>query len=118
MARRPELPAYLQEGFILPYNRADAARFHVLAGIAAAAVAGRQILRQRQSSFPIVLPSVVPMVSSYLLFEPGPYRRPSCAQGLPNCCVDRGDVHGAGSDGGFQRRSPIGGFANGTPFHA
>ena len=39
MARRPELPSYLQEGFILPYNRADAARFHVLAGIAAAAFA-------------------------------------------------------------------------------
>ncbi len=39
MARRLELPAYLQEGFILPYNRADAARFHVLAGIAAASFA-------------------------------------------------------------------------------
>ncbi|MGO9172529.1 MAG: hypothetical protein ACLP7P_11265 [Rhodomicrobium sp.] len=39
MARRPELPAYLQEGFILPYNRAEAARFHVLAAIAAATFA-------------------------------------------------------------------------------
>lgn len=39
MARRSGLPAYLQEGFILPYNRAEAARFHVLAGITAAAFA-------------------------------------------------------------------------------
>lgn len=39
MARRPGLPDYLQEGFILPYNPADAARFHVLAFIAAATFA-------------------------------------------------------------------------------
>jgi hypothetical protein len=39
MTRRPELPGYLQEGFILPYNRAEAARFHVLAFIAAASFA-------------------------------------------------------------------------------
>jgi hypothetical protein len=39
MARRPGLPAYLQEGFILPYNGTDAARFHVLAAIAAATFA-------------------------------------------------------------------------------
>ncbi len=39
MARRPELPAYLQHGFILPYNRAEAARFHVLALSAAATFA-------------------------------------------------------------------------------
>jgi hypothetical protein len=35
MARRPELPSYLQQGFILPYSRAEAARFHVLAAITA-----------------------------------------------------------------------------------
>jgi hypothetical protein len=35
---------------------------------------------------------------------------------LPNCCVSRGDVHASGSAGAFQRRSPTGGFANGTPF--
>jgi hypothetical protein len=39
MARRPGLPAYLQEGFILPYSRGEAARFHVLALISAAAFA-------------------------------------------------------------------------------
>ena len=39
MARRPGLPGYLQEGFILPYNRSDAARFHVLAAITAATFA-------------------------------------------------------------------------------
>src|SRR5208282_3559244 len=39
MARRPGLPAYLQGGFILPYNSAEAARFHVLAAIAAATFA-------------------------------------------------------------------------------
>ena len=37
--RRPELPSYLQQGFILPYNRAEAARFHVLAAITAATFA-------------------------------------------------------------------------------
>jgi hypothetical protein len=35
VARRPGLPAYLQQGFILPYNRSEAARFHVLAAITA-----------------------------------------------------------------------------------
>jgi hypothetical protein len=39
MARRPGLPGYLQEGFILPYNRKEAARFHVLALITAATFA-------------------------------------------------------------------------------
>jgi hypothetical protein len=39
MARRPGLPGYLQEGFILPYGRAEAARFHVLAAITAATFA-------------------------------------------------------------------------------
>jgi hypothetical protein len=39
MVRRPGLPAYLQQGFILPYNRAEAARFHVLAAITAATFA-------------------------------------------------------------------------------
>ncbi len=39
MARRPGLPAYLQEGFILPYSRTEAPRFHVLAFIAAASLA-------------------------------------------------------------------------------
>ena len=39
MARRPGLPDYLQGGFILPYNRAEAPRFHVLAGITAASFA-------------------------------------------------------------------------------
>ena len=58
------------------------------------------------------------MVASYLLFSPGPYRRPDWTQALPNCCVYLGEVHGAGSTGGFQRRSPTGAAANGTPFHA
>jgi hypothetical protein len=39
MARRQELPAYLQQGFILPYRRSEAARFHVLAAITAATFA-------------------------------------------------------------------------------
>ncbi len=39
MARRPGLPAYLQEGFILPYNKKEAARFHALALITAATFA-------------------------------------------------------------------------------
>jgi hypothetical protein len=39
MARRPGLPDYLQQGFILPYNREEAARFHVLAAITAATFA-------------------------------------------------------------------------------
>jgi hypothetical protein len=49
MARRPGLPGYLQEGFILPYSQSEAARFHVLAAITAATFAawltwGYQIL--------------------------------------------------------------------------
>jgi hypothetical protein len=36
MARRPGLPGYLQEGFILPYGKSEAARFHALAAITAA----------------------------------------------------------------------------------
>jgi hypothetical protein len=32
---RPDLPRYLQEGLVLPYGRSEAARFHVLAAIAA-----------------------------------------------------------------------------------
>jgi hypothetical protein len=39
MARRPGLPDYLQEGFILPYNKKEAARFHTLAAITAATFA-------------------------------------------------------------------------------
>jgi hypothetical protein len=39
MPRRPELPEYLQEGFILPYSRSEAPRFHVLAAISAATFA-------------------------------------------------------------------------------
>ena len=39
MARRPGLPAYLQEGFILPYNKKEAARFNALAAITAATLA-------------------------------------------------------------------------------
>jgi hypothetical protein len=39
MARRPGLPGYLQEGFILSYARPEAARFHVLAAITAATFA-------------------------------------------------------------------------------
>ncbi len=39
MAPRPGLPSYLQAGFILPYNRSEAARFHVLAAITAATFA-------------------------------------------------------------------------------
>lgn len=35
MARRPDLPDYLQEGFILPYNKKEAARFHALAALTA-----------------------------------------------------------------------------------
>src|SRR4051794_22584699 len=56
------------------------------------------------------------MVASYLLFSPGPYRRPDCTHALPNCWVAF-KVHGAGSTGGFQRRSPTGAAAKGTPFH-
>ncbi|HZV20790.1 MAG TPA: hypothetical protein VE986_04515 [Hyphomicrobiales bacterium] len=49
MARRLALPGYLREGFILPYNKAEAARFHVLGAITAASFAawltwGYQIL--------------------------------------------------------------------------
>jgi hypothetical protein len=40
MARRPGLPDYLQQGFILPYSRSEAARFNALAAITAAAFAG------------------------------------------------------------------------------
>ncbi len=39
MARRPGLPEYLLEGFILPYARSEAMRFHVLAAITAATFA-------------------------------------------------------------------------------
>jgi hypothetical protein len=39
MARRPGLPEYLQEGFILPYNKKEAARFNALAAITAASFA-------------------------------------------------------------------------------
>jgi hypothetical protein len=39
MPSRPELPSYLQEGFILSYGREEAARFHVLAAITAATFA-------------------------------------------------------------------------------
>lgn len=35
MVRRPGLPGYLQEGFILSYARPEAARFHALAAITA-----------------------------------------------------------------------------------
>lgn len=35
MPPRPGLPSYLQEGFILSYGKDEAARFHVLAAIAA-----------------------------------------------------------------------------------
>ncbi|MFT4079230.1 hypothetical protein [Rhodomicrobium lacus] len=39
MARRPDLPDYLQDGFILPYSRSEIPRFHVLAFISAATFA-------------------------------------------------------------------------------
>lgn len=39
MPPRPELPSYLQEGFILSYNRGEAARFHALAAITAMTLA-------------------------------------------------------------------------------
>jgi hypothetical protein len=39
MAPRSGLPSYLQEGFILPYSKSEAARFHVLAAITAATFA-------------------------------------------------------------------------------
>jgi hypothetical protein len=39
MPRRPGLPEFLQEGFILPYSRSEAPRFHVLAAISAATLA-------------------------------------------------------------------------------
>lgn len=37
MAPRPELPAYLKEGFVLSYGREEAGRFHALAAITAVA---------------------------------------------------------------------------------
>src|SRR5260370_130492 len=44
--------------------------------------------------------------------------RPYCTHALPNCCVGRGEVHACGSTGAFQRSSPMGGLANGTPSQA
>src|SRR5262245_43551105 len=58
------------------------------------------------------------MVSSKRLFAPGLNRRPFCTQALPNSRVSFGRLHESGSTGGRQRRSPTGGLANGTPFHA
>src|SRR5262245_6840768 len=91
---------------------------HTITGNCTAALAGRQMFKYRQSSDPTVLPSDVPIVASYWLFRPGPYKRLACAHALPNRCVSRGDVHGSASAGAFQRRSPTGGFAYGMPFQA
>src|SRR4029453_12385210 len=84
-------------------------------GVADAA-AGCQTFRYRQSSEPTVWASAVPMVASYLLLKPGPYRRPDCTQAFANSRALRGEVHGAGSAGAFQRSSPVGGLAKGMPF--
>src|SRR5882672_129967 len=80
--------------------------------------AGCQMFRNRQSSLPTAVLSVVAIVSSKRLFAPGLNRRPFCTQALPNFCVSRGFFHGSGSAGGRQRSSPTGGLAKGTPFHA
>src|SRR5262245_34618152 len=91
---------------------------HTMTGSCTAAFAGRQMFKYRQSSDPTVLPSDVPIVTSYLLFRPGPYRRLACAHAFPNRCVGLGEVQGSASAGAFQRRSPTGGLAYGTPFQA
>ncbi len=72
MVRRPELPAYLQEGFILPYNRADAARFHVLAGIAAASFAAWSVWHFQ----PLLILAVLAGCPAYYFFPFTENRRP------------------------------------------
>src|ERR1700677_643680 len=70
------------------------------------AVAGAYTFRKRQSSLG---PSSWKIMSSKTGF---------CAQCAPYFVASRRPLHSAGGCGAFQRRSPVGGAAYGTPSHA
>lgn len=78
---------------------------------AVAGAAGDQMLSVRQSSDPTVLPSVVPMLSSWRLFRPGPYSRPVWTQAGPKAVADRGSVQARASRGARHLRSATGALA-------
>ena len=80
--------------------------------------AGRQMLSDRQSSLPGVLPvaRLSPTVASKVLALPGLYRRGFWMHEAPNRLACSVPVHGTGGRGAFQRSAPAGAWAKGMPF--
>ena len=82
------------------------------------ALAGRQMVSDRQSSLPGVLPLIRfwPTLASNVLLLPGLYRRGFWMHEAPKDLASRVPVHARGARGAFQRSAPTGAWAKGMPF--